>query len=225
MLPMIKKMYRALVPAPVKKSRLAAWIKTQLVPHDWMYDASYYATDVEPPARRSAGTIADTIMEDLRVRSVVDVGCGTGALLEALRDRGCEVWGLEGSEVALEYCRARRLRVTKFDLERDTLTDHPTYDAAVSMEVGEHLPQGAADRLVQCLTRLSDVVIFTAAPPGQAGLSHVNMQPPSYWIAKFRKRGYEHAAEMSDRWRERWKAAGDVELCYHRNLMILRRAR
>jgi len=33
---------------------------------------------------------------------IIDVGCGTGALLEALRDRGCDVFGLEYSEAALK---------------------------------------------------------------------------------------------------------------------------
>ena len=144
---------------------------------------------------------------------------------EALRDRGCGVWGLEYSEAALHYCRNRRLDVARFDLERDDYRGEQTFDAAISMEVAEHLPERAAGRYVDLLTRLSPVVIFTAAPPGQGGTDHVNEQPGVYWIAKFRARGFDVAAEQSERWRERWRASGEVDSWYHENLMIFRRVR
>jgi hypothetical protein len=100
-----------------------------------------------------------------------------------------------------------------------------TFDLAVSMEVAEHLPEMVADRYVDLLTRLSQVIVLTAAPPGQGGTAHLNEQPPSYWISKFQQRGFTHAEELSRRWRESWKAAGDVKHWYHHNLMIFRQAR
>lgn len=218
----IKKLYRTLLPASVRNSLIVSRLKTQLLGHDWIYNPEYYESTVEGPAMRSAGTMASSIANDFKVRSVIDVGCGTGALLKALRDRGCEVFGLEYSGAALKYCRARGLSVAKFDLEKDVFDNHRTFDVAVSMEVAEHLPARIADRYVDLLTHLSQVIIFTAAPPGQGGTDHVNLQPPSYWISKFRQRGFEHAEELSQRWRESWKVAGDVECWYHQNLMIFR---
>ena len=218
---LLKRLYRVLVPRAVQDSRLVARLKARLLHHDWVYDARYFE-NLESTAARSARRIAGSIVNDLKVASVVDVGCGTGALLEALRDSGCEVFGLEYSEAALRYCRARQLHVVKFDLESQDFEAPRAFDAAVSMEVAEHLPEAAADRYVDLLTRLSRTVVFTAAPPGQGGSDHVNEQPPSYWIAKFRQRGFEHAEEQSRAWREGWKAAGDVESWYYRNLMIFR---
>jgi hypothetical protein len=110
-------------------------------------------------------------------------------------------------------------------LERDVFNDNRTFDVVVSIEVAEHLPGIVADRYVDLLTRLSRVVVFTAAPPGQGGADHVNDQPPSYWVTKFQQRGFEHAEELSHRWRESWKAAGDVESWYYKNLMVFRRVR
>jgi SAM-dependent methyltransferase len=223
----IKKLYRALLPTSVRSSPTVAKLKAKarLLGHDWIYDSDYYQREVEGPAARSAGRIANSIFNEFKATRVVDVGCGTGALLEALRDRGCEVFGLEYAEAALRYCRARRLDVAKFDLETNAFSDNRTFDVAVSMEVAEHLPETVADRYVDLLTRLSRVVVFTAAPPGQGGADHVNEQPPSYWITKFRRRGFEHAEDLSQRWRESWKAAGDVESWYYKNLMIFRRVR
>ena len=40
------------------------------------------------------------------------------------------------------------------------------------------------------LTSFSDVILFSAAIPGQGGTHHVNEQWPSYWIEKFAARGY-----------------------------------
>ncbi len=221
----IKKLYHSLEPKSVRDSPMVAKLKAKVLGHDWIYDSDYYEEDVEGPAARSAGTIANSILNDFKPTCIIDVGCGTGALLEALRDRGCEVFGLEYAKAGLRRCRARRLSVAKFDLERDVLNDNRTFDVAVSMEVAEHLPETIADRYVDLLTRLSRGVVITAAQPGQGGTDHVNEQPPSYWIAKFRQHGFEHAEELSRGWRENWKAAGNVAPCYHTNLMIFRRVR
>lgn len=198
-------------------------IKTRLLRHDWIYDSDYFDNTIEGPAVRSAGRIADTIVSEFKAASLVDVGCGTGALLDALRHRGCEVFGLEYAEAALKYCRDRGLDVAKFDLEREVFDPNRTFDVAVSMEVAEHLPETVADRYVDLLARLAPVVALTAAPPGQGGADHINEQPSSYWKAKFTQRGFEHLDELTQRWGDTWKATGEVADWYHQNLMVFRR--
>ena len=220
---LVKALYRAIVPASLRASRAAAAVKARLLPHDWIYDREFYEQSVEQAAVQSAARIAATIVDAFGPATVIDVGCGTGALLASLRDRGCRVHGLEYAAAALEYCRRRGLDVRKFDLERDDLADGRTYDVAISMEVAEHLPGAAADRYANLLTRLSSIVVFTAAPPGQGGTDHVNEQPAAYWIAKFRERGFRHAVEQSRQWGEQWRTAGDVKRWYYENLMIFKR--
>ena len=210
------------MPFAIRNSVLARKLKSRLLPHDELYNSDYFATTVELPARDSAGPMAESIVSDLAPRTVVDVGCGTGALLEQLRNRGCDVFGLEYSEAGLRYCRDRRLNVRKFNLERDVYDESNSFDVAISIEVAEHLPEKAADRYVDLLARLSATIVFTAAPPGQGGLDHVNEQAPSYWVSKFRNRGFKHDAELSDRWREKWRETGVAEM-YCKNLMIFRR--
>jgi SAM-dependent methyltransferase len=171
-----------------------------------LYDPDYYDCDVENPAIRSVETMSESIYDGFKPKSIIDVGCGTGALLDALRKRGCEVCGLEYAEAALRLCRAQHLPVLKFNLERDVFTDQRVFDVAISMEVAEHLPARVADRYIRLLTRLSSVIVFTAAPPGQGGrvgTDHVNEQPPSYWIAKFHQRGFEHHEVLSRTWLEK----------------------
>lgn len=222
MLAIVKKVYRLVVPEAVRASSTVIRLKAMLG-HDLIYSADYYAKTVEGPAKRSAGTMSSSIVSDLAPKTVVDVGCGTGALLEALRDRGCDVFGFEYSKAGLEYCRSRHLAVEAFDLESDVLQSERRYDVAVSMEVAEHLPERIADRYVDLLARVAPVIVFTAAPPGQWGIDHVNLQPPDYWIHKFQQRGLEHDRTLSDSWRQGWKEAGDVETWYYQNLMVFRR--
>jgi SAM-dependent methyltransferase len=219
----LKGAYRNIVPSWVRRSQLMGRLASPILTHDFIYDADYYATHVEGPAVRSAGTIANSIITDLTPGRVVDVGCGTGALLEALREGGCSVFGLEKSKEGLKYCAARNLDVAAFDLERDTVNDGRTFDVAVSMEVAEHLPKNVADRYVEIITALAPIVVFTAAPPGQPGTDHVNLQPPEYWIDKYQRRGFRYAEEMTESWRDNWKRAGDVEYYYWQNLMIFRK--
>ncbi len=216
-----KRLYLVL-PAWARQSSVVSRVKAHRFWHDARYDSEYYARDVEGPAVRSSHTIAEWIVSDFAPSSVVDVGCGTGALLEAMQRRGCKVFGLERSEAALKYCKARNLDVATFDLEKDSFTAARTFDVAVSTEVAEHLPKRVADRYVDLLTKLAPTVVFTAAAPGQEGIDHVNLQPSSYWIAKFQEHGFTHDGDRSENWRQGWQASGDVADFYRDNLMLFR---
>ena len=152
--------------------------------HDAIYDDKYYQEDVEGPAVQASAIVASTIIDRYRPRTLMDVGCGAGAMLAAFRDRGVSVTGLEYSKAGLRRCQARGLSVTKFDIENDTLRNNATYDLVLSLEVAEHLPEHTADRYVGLLARLSRIVIISAAKPGQGGTDHVNLKPKSYWISK-----------------------------------------
>jgi cyclopropane fatty-acyl-phospholipid synthase-like methyltransferase len=179
--------------------------------------------EVEHSACRSASAIAKSIPADLNPQTVMGVGCGTGALPEVLREQGCKVAGLEYAESALKYCSDRKLEVQKFDLERMSLTDQRIYDLAISTEVAEHLPDACADRYVAFLTGLSSWIVFTAASPGQGGTDHVNEQPASYWISKFKSQGFERQETLSNRWKCAWERSGTVESHYYQNLLIFRK--
>jgi hypothetical protein len=65
-----------------------------------------------------------------------------------------------------------------------------TFDLALSLEVAEHLPSSRAASFAADLARLSPVIMFSAAVPGQGGTHHINEQWPSYWAAHFAKLDY-----------------------------------
>jgi SAM-dependent methyltransferase len=219
----LKAIYNRTVPGPIRNSGFAERIKLRLIGHDAVYSRDYYERTIEGPAVTSAGGIARSIIEDFGRPAVIDVGCGTGALLAALRDEGCPVFGLEYSDAGLAFCRGRGLSVLKFNLVNDRFREDRRFDLAVSFEVAEHLPARVADRFVDLLVRLAPAVAITAAKPGQTGVGHLNEQPPAYWIEKFRKRGLEHDGETSRRWSRQWEDCGTVRNWYYQNLLVFRK--
>ena len=95
----------------VRNSRLLRLAAHVVRPYNAIYHRDYYAETVEEPACQSATVMAASMIDAFKPRTIVDVGCGTGALLEAFRQMGCDVFGLEYSDAALAYCRQRGLPV------------------------------------------------------------------------------------------------------------------
>jgi cyclopropane fatty-acyl-phospholipid synthase-like methyltransferase len=190
--------------------------------HNDLYSAEYFEY-LDTVAATSAEAIAGSVVRDLAPGTALDVGCGTGAVLVALRRRGVHVAGLEYADAAIGMCRGRNLDVKKFNLEADDLSAHgEQFDVVISTEVAEHLDARFADRYVDLLAQSAPLVVFTAATPGQGGTDHVNEQPHSYWIDKFGHRGFQLDAEISQRWRKEWKAGGTA-VWYYSNAMVFRR--
>jgi hypothetical protein len=72
------------------------------------------------------------------------------------------------------------------------------FDLCLCIEVAEHLPARSARPLVRGLTGLSDVVVFTAATPGQGGAHHINLRPRSFWSALFDGEGFAPSGLAGD---------------------------
>lgn len=184
-----------------------------------LYSAEYYA-GVDAEASRSAPTIVACILSEFAPKRVIDLGCGTGAVLSEFRSKGVSGFGLEYSAAALTICQQRGLDVHPFDIEADQSQEFGRFDVAICFEVAEHVSARFADRLVDLLVQFAPCVIFTAATPGQGGgADHVNEQPHEYWIAKFDKHGYRLLKEMSERWRHEWEQARVTDF-YAKNVMI-----
>jgi cyclopropane fatty-acyl-phospholipid synthase-like methyltransferase len=214
---------RALVACPgfeYGKDHFARW-SARSAHHDQVYDVAYF-DKLDAEASYAANNMAQSIVQLLNPSSVLDVGCGTGALLDALRRYGVIVSGLEYSEAGLARCRQRGLAVQKFDIENHSLAAVSRVEVVTSFEVAEHLPAACADKFVDLLVTLSDTIIMTAATPGQGGTDHVNEQPHEYWIDKIETRGFSFLRELSMDWRHRWSEAG-IATFYYKNVMIFRK--
>jgi 2-polyprenyl-3-methyl-5-hydroxy-6-metoxy-1,4-benzoquinol methylase len=177
------------------------------------YSTSYYA-DVERLETESVQHIADWIVENIAPRSVIDVGCGPGHMMEALQQRGVAVYGVDISTAALARVKQRGLSAERFDLTRqDVSLPGGPYDLVISSEVAEHLEERHARNLVRLLTEAGHRIYMTAAEPDPSagvGLFHYNEQPNAYWINLMAERGFRYEPEITTRCRERLRAANVV---------------
>jgi len=143
-----------------------------------------------PHARRAAAAVVPAVLDLWPAASVVDVGCGDGAWLEAFGAAGvAELLGVDGAAVP-----PARLLIPPSSFLRASLADPlrlgRRFDLVLSLEVAEHLPASSAAQHVASLTDLAEAVLFSAAIPRQGGIGHRNERWPAYWWRMFNARGY-----------------------------------
>lgn len=183
------------------------------------YDARFYDT-YSDDSRRSADAFASVLAADLAPQSVLDVGCGIGTWLRAFLDAGVEtVVGVDGPYVDRDQLLIPPDRFVASDLTqplRLPATLPQTFDLAVSMEVGEHLPDSASRTLVRSLTSHASAVLFSAAIPHQGGTDHINEQWQRYWARRFADEGFQ----VVDRFREPLWEDDRVAYYYVQNALL-----
>ncbi len=138
----------------------------------------------------SAEVIIPLLMDNFTINSVVDVGCGPGNWLAVVKDCGIgDYLGIDSEHVSPSELKIPNEHFMVANLEEFIPPDRK-FDLCLSLEVAEHLSSEVADNFIAGLVSLSDIVLFSAAIPGQTGQHHVNLQWPEYWAEKFRKHGY-----------------------------------
>lgn len=173
--------------------------------------------------------LAQLIAHFFSPSSVVDVGCGQGLLLAALRSQNPELTllGIETSSEGVRRARSRGLVISVLSLaffgrrsSAEAAAEVSRFDLAVCLETAEHLPPWSAAGLISVLTR-APLVVFSAAQLGQGGTAHMNERPAAYWRSRFARRGYA-LDERDTEFRER-VAALDLPWWYGANIHVFRR--
>ncbi len=154
------------------------------------YDDDFYRY-INQGATDSARVVIPALLATLPVPvgSVLDVGCGAGAWLGVWKSLGTRVVGLDGDYVNREGLLIDQGEFRTADLAEGFVLEQ-RFDLVQSLEVAEHLPAASAETFVASLCRHADMVLFSAAPPGQGGENHVNEQPYDYWRGLFRRQGF-----------------------------------
>ncbi|WP_122442612.1 glycosyltransferase [Mycobacterium attenuatum] len=137
----------------------------------------------------SAAVMVPMLAELTRPNSVLDVGCGVGGWVASWLDSGADAIGVDGDHVPRAQLCIPADRFIDYDLTT-RLDLGRRFDLVICLEVAEHLPPEAAETLVDSLCRHGDVIVFSAAIPGQGGTGHINERWPSFWAALFAAHGY-----------------------------------
>lgn len=159
-----------------------------------LFDAYYFQHGCGEPYERKpiwlnffAG-IADRLVREINPRTTLDAGCALGFLVEALRDRGVEAYGLDISEYAIQrvrddirpYCAVGSL----------TQPLSRRYDLVTCIEVLEHMPRAEGEQAITRLCAASDDILFSSTPLDYNEATHFNVQPPEYWAYRFALEGF-----------------------------------
>lgn len=147
--------------------------------------------------------------------SYLDVGCGTGAMVQIARQLGVEAHGVDILPHEEEFLHRQDLN-TFCDLGRK-------FALVTSIEVAEHIQ--AAEILCDTLTRhvsKSGMLVLTAAPPGQIGDGHINCQPKAYWKERIESRGLLYDDVATQRLFELWQRTHWATHWCEENLQVFR---
>jgi len=127
---------------------------------------------IRASVRAGRDAMRETLLQwlplDLQGQRVLDAGCGTGLLAQALAERGAQVVAVDLSPTLIELARQRQaqgstnVQYLAGDMLDDALGD---FDYMVAMDSLIHYePQQLADALQRLSPRVRQAMLFTFAP-------------------------------------------------------------
>ncbi len=160
-----------------------------------LYDAYYFAYGFGEPFQKSEvwlnlfKAFAERIDRDINPGSVLDAGCGMGLLVETLRNRGIEAWGLDISSSAISSVAPEIQQFCQVGSILEPFSQ-PKYDLIVCIEVLEHLALEEVEIAVKNLCQHADDIFFSASPLEDKQNRRITVRPPEYWSAIFFRHGF-----------------------------------
>lgn len=126
---------------------------------------------------------------------VLDVGCGIGNLVWALRKLGMNAWGFEPSMGAKKLCRAPSNCIYK---KTDTIPFNDySFDLVYTNEVLEHIEESSLDRFILETASLSKRITIhmictkERGPYAYEEPTHITIRTKDWWYKKFASLRFE----------------------------------
>ncbi len=159
-----------------------------------LYKPKFYAS-VTLRAQTTAEIVTELISSTFTISSFIDIGCGDGLWSRKMLEK-CDN-KIKGYAIDLPGVRPKELQQVASDIQfiELNLNSNPyiperQFDLAFCTEVLEHLEEHAALLLLNSIAANCDLLVFSAAVPGQGGTGHINEHPQEYWDSQLQKRGF-----------------------------------
>lgn len=120
------------------------------------------------------------------LKSMIDVGCGSGGMVQLALDLGIDAIGVDG-----DWSFERDVPFSLHDYEKGSFVPDREFDLCYSCEFVEHVWEKYRQNFFDTF-KSAKYLLITHAPPGQGGHHHVNEQPAEYWIDALNQDGWEY---------------------------------
>ena len=159
------------------------------------------------------------------INLVYDIGCGSGAWLEAADDifKPDKLIGLEGEwlpEKILKKVDNKKISIKKGNLNSDLFLSNVTEcDLIICLEVLEHLQENTVKFICEKIFKKARYILFSAALPFQGGNGHITERPLSFYVELMNQNGYG----CKDKLREKIWNNDKIPFWYRQNIVLFER--
>lgn len=143
------------------------------------------------------------LIEEFKVKSMADIGCGTGETITWFRSHGCTGIGVDGLEFNVKRAPTPTILHDFCNGPVEIPKNFPTIDLVWCADVVEHIDEEFVGNILQalCLGRVLAMCQGTEEHEN-LGWHHVNNKPQQYWVDKLATIGMVEDVEMTQKSRE-----------------------
>jgi SAM-dependent methyltransferase len=185
-----------------------------------LYDNDFFAWHLKY-AREYSMKSMDWLIDNYQFHSVVDFGCGIGSYLETAMNRGKQVRGFDIAPAAKTLTPESLHHYIEY-VDCSLPMELDPHDLVLSFETAEHIEPANTPSFVDNLVKATgNILLFTAAPPGQQGCGHINCREAILWRRDFEEAGLKYCVETTIDISDAWKKL-DVPKYITTNLMAFK---
>ena len=137
-------------------------------------------------------------IKTLKIKSILDIGCGPGGMVELANSLNLDAHGLDGDYTLSRYNDSK---FTIHDFTTGPIPVVKTYDLGWSVEFVEHVQEEYIPNYAQAMQQCK-FLIMSYAPVGATGHHHVNCNTEEYWIDKMSSYGLVYVKELTTKMRK-----------------------
>jgi hypothetical protein len=130
------------------------------------------------------------LIDDLSIKSMIDVGCGEGLTIGQFKNRNVEGLGVEGLQESINRSKVKEC-IIKHDYTKGPVKIDKLYDFCWSCEFVEHVDEEYAMNFIDTFKN-AKYLAMTHAFPNQPGHHHVNCQNSEYWIKLLEENNFKY---------------------------------
>lgn len=141
----------------------------------------------------------------MKPRSVLDIGCAFGFMVQHLREQGILAYGVDVSSYAMSQAPPTIKPFLKPGLAWKLPFGDQSIDLATSFGVLEHIPDDLVDQTIAEIKRVCRrgllAITLSTDPTGQSEASHHSLHPRAWWQRRFADSKFEVWSDSEQTWR------------------------